>query len=248
LAKFCERVAVSYPEAERYFPAKQVVLTGNPLREDITAGDANRAREKFNLADSKKTIFISGGSQGARSINEHILNILPKLLADYQIIHQTGEKNLKEVEDKAGVLGIKAGREGYYPIGFIGEDLKDIYAVADLVIIRAGANTIAETAANGKPAIIIPLGNSANNHQQMNAFSRSVPLSFKRPSPSASILTQARMGRAVLFVTPRPTTARAFSRLARATVALSTCFGVVIRSPPVVVRQTWGFALRAVAA
>jgi len=171
LAKFCERVAVSYPEAERYFPAAQVVLTGNPLRDDIASGDAIKAKEMFNLTDSKKIIFIAGGSQGARTINNHILNILPKLLQDYQIIHQTGEKNLEEVEHRAGELGIKAGHEGYYPVGFIGEEMKDIYAAADLMIIRAGANTIAEAAANGKPAIIIPLANSANNHQQMNAFS-----------------------------------------------------------------------------
>ena len=171
LAKFADRVAVSYPEAESYFPPSQVVLTGNPLREDVINGDPNQARAKFSLIESKKVIFIYGGSQGSRTINNRILNILPKLLDKYQVIHQTGEKNYEEVKHRAGELGIKAGREGYYPIAFIDTELKDIYAVSDLVIIRAGANTISEAAANGKPAIIIPISDSANNHQRMNAFS-----------------------------------------------------------------------------
>jgi len=171
LGKFAKRVAVSYPEAEKFFPATQVVLTGNPLREDSAAGDAAKAKSQFALSEFKKTIFVFGGSQGSQLINEKIIRILPKLLQNYQVIHQTGENNLKNVEDKAGVLGIKAGRGGYYPLGFIGEDLKDIFAAADLVISRAGANSIAEIAANKKPSILIPLKNSANDHQAMNAYS-----------------------------------------------------------------------------
>jgi UDP-N-acetylglucosamine--N-acetylmuramyl-(pentapeptide) pyrophosphoryl-undecaprenol N-acetylglucosamine transferase len=171
LGKFAQRVAVSYGEAEQDFPASQVVLTGNPLRADINQGEAGRAREMFSLAESKKTIFVYGGSQGARTINEKILRVLPELLRKYQVIHQTGPDNLKNVEHMAGELGIKAGREGYFPVAFIGEELKDILAVADLVISRAGANSISEVAANAKPAIFIPLSNSANDHQKMNAYS-----------------------------------------------------------------------------
>ncbi len=170
LAKFADRIAVSYPQAEKYFPAKQVVLTGNPLRADINQGEAQKAREKFSLLESKKVIFVWGGSQGAQAINNKILDILPDLLKRYQVIHQTGEKNFKEVEHKAGVLGIKNGRRGYVAIPFIGEELKDILAVADLIISRSGSNSISEIAANGKASIIIPLANSANNHQRMNAY------------------------------------------------------------------------------
>ncbi|MCX6763135.1 MAG: undecaprenyldiphospho-muramoylpentapeptide beta-N-acetylglucosaminyltransferase [Candidatus Moranbacteria bacterium] len=171
LGKFAERVAISYPDAEKNFPPSQVVLTGNPLREDIAKGDAIEARKKFSLTETKKIIFVYGGSQGSRTINNKILSILPKLLEKYQIIHQTGEKNLDEVERKAGELGIKPGREGYHTLAFIEEDLKNILAVSDLVISRAGANSIAEIAANGKPAILIPLEHSANDHQRMNAYS-----------------------------------------------------------------------------
>ena len=170
LAKFSNRVAISYSRAERYFPAKQVVLTGNPLREDINQGEAQKAREKFSLLESKKVIFIWGGSQGARAINNKILNILPDLLKRYQVIHQTGEKNFREVEHKAGVLGIKNGRRGYIALPFISEGLNDILALAELIISRSGSNSISEIAANGKASIIIPLANSANNHQRMNAY------------------------------------------------------------------------------
>jgi len=129
--------------------------------------------KKFGFTESRKTIFIYGGSQGSQLINKKILNILPELLKKYQVIHQTGEKNLEEIEKIAGELGIKAGREGYQALGFIGDDLKDILALSDLIISRAGANSISEFAANGKACILIPLEGSANNHQRMNAYSLS---------------------------------------------------------------------------
>jgi UDP-N-acetylglucosamine--N-acetylmuramyl-(pentapeptide) pyrophosphoryl-undecaprenol N-acetylglucosamine transferase len=170
LGKFATRVAVSYEEAEKDFPAAQVVLTGNPIREDIAMGDAEKARELFSLLESRKTIFVYGGSQGAQIINEKLLNILPKLLHKYQVIHQTGRNNFEATVHRAGEFGIKAGHDGYHPVAFIGAELKDILAVADLVITRAGANTLAEIAANGKPTIVVPLENSANNHQKKNAY------------------------------------------------------------------------------
>ena len=171
LGKFSTRVAVSYPEAEKDFPAAQVVLTGNPLREDINKGDPAAARTLFSLTESRKVIFVYGGSQGAQVLNNKILELLPKLLREYQVIHQTGNNNYEAVVHRAAEYGIKAGREGYHPLAFIGEELKDILAVSDLVITRAGANSLSEVAANGKPAIVIPLVGSANDHQRMNAFS-----------------------------------------------------------------------------
>ena len=89
----------------------------------------------------------------------------------YQVIHQTGEKNFEEVERRAGELGIKNKQEGYYAVPFLGEEMKDVLAAADLVISRAGSSSISEIAANGKPAIIIPIEKSANDHQRMNAYS-----------------------------------------------------------------------------
>ena len=192
IGKFSQRVAVSYPEAEKEFPAEQVVLTGNPIREDILQGNAQRIREKLGLTNSKKIIFVYGGSQGAKNINEKILDILPKIIKKYQIIHQTGEKNFEEVTRKAGELGFKAGREGYEPIAFVGDDLKDILAAADLVITRAGANSISEIAANGKPTISIPIAKSANDHQRMNAYSLA-------RSGAAIVLEESNLGEHLLM-------------------------------------------------
>lgn len=171
LGKFATRVAVSYPEAEKEFPESQVVLTGNPVRPDVLNGDTARARQMFSLLESRKTIFVYGGSQGAKAINDKIITVLPELLKKYQVIHQTGEINFKSVADKAGELGIKAGRGGYHPVAFVGEELRDIFAATDLVITRAGASSLSEIAAVGKPAIAIPLESSANGHQKMNAYS-----------------------------------------------------------------------------
>lgn len=170
LAKISTRVAVSYPSAQVYFPAAQVVLTGSPLRPDINQGEAQKARATFSLSESKKTIFVWGGSQGAQVINNKILDILPDLLHKYQVIHQTGTANYDAVVHRAAEYGIKAGREGYHPIAFIGEELKDILAVSDIVISRAGNSSISEIAANGKPSIIIPIQHSGNDHQRMNAY------------------------------------------------------------------------------
>jgi UDP-N-acetylglucosamine--N-acetylmuramyl-(pentapeptide) pyrophosphoryl-undecaprenol N-acetylglucosamine transferase len=170
MSKFANRVAVSYPEAEKEFPAAQVVVTGSPVREDINKGDIAKAREMFSLTESRKTIFVYGGSQGARIINNKILDLLPELLKKYQVIHQTGEANFDEARHKAGELGIKVGHDGYHAIAFIGDELKNIFAVSDLIISRAGATSIAEIAANEKPAILIPIDKSANNHQRMNAY------------------------------------------------------------------------------
>jgi UDP-N-acetylglucosamine--N-acetylmuramyl-(pentapeptide) pyrophosphoryl-undecaprenol N-acetylglucosamine transferase len=166
-------VAISYPQAEKYFDSKKVVLTGNPLREDINQGDPQKIKNKLSLTESKKTIFVWGGSQGSDFINSRVLNILPDLLEKYNVIHQTGKNNLEKARARAGELGIKEGREGYYAFSFIEEDLKDFLAVADLVISRAGANSLSEIAANKKPAIVVPLKNSANDHQRKNAYALS---------------------------------------------------------------------------
>lgn len=171
LGKFASRVAVSYPSAEEEFLASEVVLTGNPMREDINKGDPEKARKMFSLKEERKTILVIGGSQGARVINNRILSVLPELMEKYQIIHQTGEANFQEVQHRAGELGYKIGREGYNAMPFIGKEMKDVYAVSDLVISRAGANSISEIAANKKPSILIPLQGSANDHQRMNAYS-----------------------------------------------------------------------------
>ena len=98
--------------------------------------------------------------------------ILPKLLPYYQIIHQTGQSHFETVESKAAYMGVKIGREGYFATPFMNaNELRDAFALSDLVISRAGATFITEIAANSKPAILIPIAESANDHQRMNAYS-----------------------------------------------------------------------------
>ena len=171
LAKFASRIAVAYPSAEQYFPKEKTALVGNPIRHQVTEGNAKMLRQELNFTESKKIILVLGGSQGSEIINDAILHILPKLLFSYQIIHQTGEKNYKRVLEEAALQGIKVGREGYAVFGFMNANkLRDAFALCDLVVSRAGATFITEIAANGKPSILIPLDGSANEHQRMNAY------------------------------------------------------------------------------
>ncbi len=172
IGSFSQRIAISYPRARRYFVESKLLLTGNPIRKEINQGDKEAFFQKLGLTESKPVIFVSGGSQGAQSINEAITKSLPELLKRAQIVHQTGEKNYDIVIHQARDVGVKEGHGGYFPFPFFNlEDMKNVYAAADLVISRAGANSISEIAANRKPAILVPLPSAANNHQSMNAYS-----------------------------------------------------------------------------
>ncbi len=171
LGKFSNWIAISYPSAQKYFLKSKIVITGNPIREEITQGEPEAARKRYNLLESKPVILVMGGSQGAQCINKSVVKILPELLRKAQIIHQTGERNFEETVHLAGEMGVKAGRRGYYPVPFMQiNEYKDALSVANLIVSRAGANSIANIAAVKKTAILIPLPTAANNHQQMNAY------------------------------------------------------------------------------
>ncbi|MEY2703396.1 MAG: hypothetical protein RLY43_2035, partial [Bacteroidota bacterium] len=102
-SKFAEKIAISYPEAAQYFDKEKVAWTGNPIRQEIKMKAAEGGHDFLNLSPQFKTILVLGGSQGAQRINHAILDVLPKLLEKYQIIHQTGAKNFDEVQTMAGV-------------------------------------------------------------------------------------------------------------------------------------------------
>jgi UDP-N-acetylglucosamine--N-acetylmuramyl-(pentapeptide) pyrophosphoryl-undecaprenol N-acetylglucosamine transferase len=116
-------------------------------------------------------ILIMGGSQGAQRINETLIEILPEALLDFEIIHQCGEKNFKQVQIESKIM-IKPEMEKYYHLfTFLKEfELKLAYTVSLAVVCRAGSNSIFEIAALGKPSILIPLANAAQNHQLKNAY------------------------------------------------------------------------------
>ncbi len=171
MGKFANRIAVAYPSAARFFEPSRVAVTGNPVREGILLGNAERARGRFGCPPEKPALLILGGSLGSRAMNMAILKILPRLLEKFFVIHQTGSGNheevLKRLDDLAiGDLAGKAHIDSFLDIG----ELSDAFALADLVVSRAGANAISEIAAVGKPAILIPLSSAANDEQRMNAY------------------------------------------------------------------------------
>ena len=168
ISRFSKKSLVSFYHSKKYFSEKKVILTGSPVREEILQGDKNRARKIFNLNENIPTILIFGGSQGARKINKVILKSLPLILETFQVIHSCGNKNYEKLKIEVEEKNLKnISRYKIYP--FLSSELKDAFALSDLVISRAGANSLFEIIALEKPSIIIPLSNSANNHQVENA-------------------------------------------------------------------------------
>jgi UDP-N-acetylglucosamine--N-acetylmuramyl-(pentapeptide) pyrophosphoryl-undecaprenol N-acetylglucosamine transferase len=170
-AKFALEIFVSFPRT-LYFPQDKMIWVGNPIRTELLKGDKEEALAYFKITREKPIILILGGSQGAQRINDKILAILNELLENFEIIHQTGVKNFKEVELEAEALVKKELKKYYHPFPFLKEEeLRRAYAICDLIIARAGSGTIFEIAALGKPSIIIPLPESAQDHQLANAYS-----------------------------------------------------------------------------
>lgn len=172
-AKFAKRVAISWPEATEYLPKDKTALTGQPIRKSILEKEADRKNscEFFKLDHNIPVILILGGSQGAQIINNSIVDILPEILNRYQVIHQTGEKNIGEVESLAKLL-LKDNQYSlrYKPIPFLNNlSTRMAAGSADLIISRAGS-AIFEIASWNIPSIIIPITNSNGDHQRKNAF------------------------------------------------------------------------------
>ncbi len=168
LGKRAKRICVAYPDMERFFPADRIVLTGNPVRQDILSMEGKReaGHRTFNLDPTKKTLLIIGGSLGARSINLSVeAHIEAFIKADVQVVWQTGklfiDKALKSVEAK--------GAKNFRVQPFI-TTMDQAYAVADVVLSRAGASSISELCIVGKPAVLVPFPFAAEDHQTKNAM------------------------------------------------------------------------------
>lgn len=169
-SKFAIEIFVSFPQTKG-FPKDKMLVVGHPIREEILKGDPKEGKIKFNLTEKKPVILFLGGSQGATRINEILLNILPEWLKFFEILHVTGIKNLKQVKKEAKVLLTKENEKYYHPIGFLDEkSLSLAFSVSHLIISRAGAGSIFEIAALGKPSILLPLPEAAQNHQAENAY------------------------------------------------------------------------------
>ncbi len=177
ISKIADKTLLSFESSQKYFKSGKVAVVGNPVRLDLATGDRNEAVSFFKLDSNKKTILVLGGSQGAKRINDLILESLVQLVKDYQIIHQSGDIQYSGVKAEADKY-IVEGQNSYGPqIGagyrlypfFNNQELKLAYAAADVVICRGGAGLIFEMALIGKPTIIIPLSTASANHQFENA-------------------------------------------------------------------------------
>ncbi|MBE7444123.1 MAG: undecaprenyldiphospho-muramoylpentapeptide beta-N-acetylglucosaminyltransferase [Planctomycetia bacterium] len=168
LARWADEVYCHWRGALKWFnKAKVVRVTGTPIRKEVLLGNKRRSAEKFGLSLSKKTLLITGGSQGAQAINETVLRSLPKfelLYNDLQIIHCTGEYEYEIVK-----AAYKQTKIDAFVCSFL-DDMGAAFCMADIIICRAGATTIAEITAVGIPAILIPYPYAADNHQYWNAM------------------------------------------------------------------------------
>ncbi|HRG59466.1 MAG TPA: undecaprenyldiphospho-muramoylpentapeptide beta-N-acetylglucosaminyltransferase [Bacteroidia bacterium] len=168
LAKRVQTICVAYENMDRFFPKEKLKLTGNPVRNDILnlSGKRERALEYFKLKEGFKTVFVTGGSLGSRTINESILKNIDLFAAhDIQLIWQTG----KAFIDKAQAAVKNYSDKGIYAYDFISK-MDYAYAMADLVISRAGASSVSELSLVNKAAVLIPYPLAAEDHQTKNAM------------------------------------------------------------------------------
>jgi len=162
-----KKVCCNFPETMKYLPEDKAVLTGSPIRQELFHGNAAAARKLCNISDDgKPVLLIIGGSSGSKVINDAVRQVLPQLLEQFNVIHLCGKGNLDTSLN---------GRQGYTQMEYASEELPDIFALADLVISRAGANSICELLALHKPNILIPLSAAASRGDQIlnaNSFKK----------------------------------------------------------------------------
>jgi len=167
LARSAQKICVAYEKMDRYFPAERIVLTGNPVRKELVNLQENQvsARKEFGLSEGRRVCLVVGGSLGARTLNESFLAELDKLeRSDVQVLWQCGKYYRQEVEAKVKARGLEHVK--VFP--FISRmDLA--YSIADVIVSRAGAITISELCLVGKPVILVPSPNVAEDHQMRNA-------------------------------------------------------------------------------
>lgn len=178
IGRWAKKVFVSFESAKKYFPAAKVELTGNPVRSEFLNGNKEEALNFFKFSKDLPTILVFGGSQGAKKINDIVLQSLIQLTNNFQVIHQCGQQNYEEVIKTKDQL-MKEGGQQYteqiksryaiYPF-FNDREMAMAYTAADVVVSRSGAGSIFEVAALGKPAVIIPIKKSASDHQYFNAL------------------------------------------------------------------------------
>ena len=152
------KVCCNFPETLEHFPEGKAILTGSPIRQELLSGDKYKAREFLGFTSDKPVIMVIGGSLGSVAVNEAVRGILPELLKSFQVVHLCGKGKL---DDSLKNL------DGYAQFEYIKDELKDLFALTDLVISRAGANAICELLALHKPNLLIPLHASQSRRDQI---------------------------------------------------------------------------------
>lgn len=170
-ARFATRIGISFPGAASFFPKDKTALVGIPIRKRIFGGNKEEAKEMLEIYSQTPVVGIIGASQGSQKINDAVLGILPELTQEFEIVHQTGEKNYADVKSEASVILEKGKKENYHPFPFFEEGrLRGFYSASDLIVSRGSGTMIFEIAAWGKPSILVPLGIAAQDHQRKNAY------------------------------------------------------------------------------
>lgn len=157
-----KKVCCNFPETLQNLPTGKAVLTGTPIRSELTKGNKITALDICGFTTDKPVIMVVGGSQGSAAINQVVREALPKLLEDFQVLHICGKDKVDNL-----MLSIP----GYKQFEYVKTELKDFFALADLVISRAGANAICELLALKKPNILVPLSAGSRGDQILNAAS-----------------------------------------------------------------------------
>lgn len=167
-SKRASLILTSWEATATYFPESmraKIVRVGNPVRSTLFRGDAERGLTMLGFVKEKPLLFVLGGSQGAREVNDLVLASLPLLCPSVQIVHQTGKANFDEV--MASIPDDDNIRSSYRPLPYIGAEIADIYAASTIVAGRAGAGTVWEAASLGKPMILIPLSGPGTRGDQV---------------------------------------------------------------------------------
>ncbi len=162
-SRFCTRVFLGMTTAQAFFPKRETVTTGTPVRPEITTlPNREAAAASFGLDPTRPTIVVTGGSQGAHRLNELSAQAAANLPPDTQVLHIAGASDFQRVSE------IAQGRPGYKVLGFC-DQMPSAYAIADLIIARSGASSMTEIASAGLPSILVPYPYAADDHQTRNA-------------------------------------------------------------------------------
>ncbi|OGZ08178.1 MAG: hypothetical protein A3C13_03350 [Candidatus Lloydbacteria bacterium RIFCSPHIGHO2_02_FULL_50_11] len=173
IGNYAMRIALSYPEAEKYFLHKdRIAQTGQPIRKKLLEIPADDPYGTLTLERGIPVILVVGGSQGAGKINEHLIDIMPRLVQHYQVVHQTGETNFAWMKKRAeGALAGNAHTGRYHPFAYLDSQNLALAAKASTLVISRAGSGIFEIAIWGKPSILIPLPLAHDDHQRENAYS-----------------------------------------------------------------------------